>query len=96
MALADGKTQAGIRVHVDVVVYRKDPALYGRMIVLVREAKSETCTLVTCEVDAPSWRFNGIARADMGPYDVRMEIFDALELWTEEECGAGRPVPAAG
>lgn len=101
MALSDGKTQAGLRSHVDVVVYRPDPAMYGRMIVLSRVAQSETLTLVTCELDAPAWRFEGVPRTERPIYIAKLEIFDALELWTEDEwAGAGRArrdaVAAAG
>jgi hypothetical protein len=101
VSIADGKTQAGLRVHVDVVVYRRDPTVYGRMIVLSREAKSETQTLVTVEVDPPEWRFKGVSRSDMGPYDVHVEIFDAADLWTEAEWAGVGPartdaVAAAG
>jgi hypothetical protein len=101
VSIADGKTQAGLRAHVDVVVYRPDPAMYGRMIVLSREAKSEALTLVTCELDAPAWRFEGVQRTERPIYVAKLEIFDALELWTEDEwAGAGRArqdaVAAAG
>jgi hypothetical protein len=68
VSIADGRTQAGLRAHVDVVVYRPDPAMYGRMIVLTREAKSEALTLVTCELDAPAWRFEGVQRTERPIY----------------------------
>jgi hypothetical protein len=101
VSIADGRTQAGLRVHVDVVVYRRDPTMYGRMIVLSREAKSETQTLVTVELDPPAWRLKGIARHDRPAYEMRLEVFDALELWTEAEWAGVGParmdaVAAAG
>jgi hypothetical protein len=92
VSIADGRTQAGLRVHVDVVVYRRDPAMYGRMIVLDRELHPDRGgTFVICEVDPPEWRFKGVSRSDMGPYDVHLELFDAADLWTEAEwAGVGQ------